>query len=415
MTSKAITGKQDTRNTRGVMPKAGPLQGMNLSSFLSAIRMQEGGGALSEYDMIGKRVGGSRPLGAYQILESQWPTLATRAGLPGARWQDPAAQDRVAAVRAEELFNAFGSWDLVALAWIGGSESVRKVLQRGYDGPKSIQNPIIREYVSGFQTHAKELRGNPEGVKPIRSSGASKGVYKGRGWVNPVAGPNEYSGGSWMPNTLNHRGRTHAAMDVYAKKGTPIVSPVSGKVSSVKTSKIGGYTAQIKGDDGITYYFAHMADAANVKRGQKVFAGNHIGYVGNSGSAKSTSPHLHLSMKRSNGETINPKSFLDGSVGELGYTIAPMGDVYGKQAGSSVTKQMTDMLTGMSDAVAGGKRNPDVLAGTSVKLDPEPMDPTNPENAEYLATRGNQTQFADTPQFLNTQTGEEMYPNPEVP
>ncbi len=132
-------------------------------------------------------------------------------------------------------------------------------------------------------------------------------------WYFPVVGQTEWSGGSYMD--LSHRGRSHYAIDIYADAGSQIVAPVSGVVSRVRTSDIGGHTISIKGDDGIEYYFAHMAQPTPMAQGQRVNMGMMIGAVGRTGAAKTTSNHLHFSMKR-NGKPINPKQYLD-----VGYTI----------------------------------------------------------------------------------------------
>ena len=133
-------------------------------------------------------------------------------------------------------------------------------------------------------------------------------------FVFPVIGKTEWSGGSWMPSTQTHRGRTHAAVDIYASRGQTIVSPVSGTVRSVGSTNIGGNWIQIQGSDGKIYYFAHMDSATTLKKGQSVRGGQAIGAVGNSGSASRTSPHLHFSIKSSNGSAINPVPLLRGGV-----------------------------------------------------------------------------------------------------
>ena len=132
-------------------------------------------------------------------------------------------------------------------------------------------------------------------------------------WMFPVIGANKWSPGSWMPNTQTHRGRTHAAIDIYADRGASIISPVSGHVRLAGEGNIGGNWVQILGDDGVVYYFAHMMSPTELSKGQKVNAGTVIGYVGNTGSASRTSPHVHFSMKR-DGKAINPTSYLRSGV-----------------------------------------------------------------------------------------------------
>lgn len=347
--------------------QSGSSRSTGLENFLSTIRLLESGSYEGVYAARGKKVRGERPVGAYGILESNWGSWAMRAGIAGANWRDPRAQDRVAAHRGQEYFDVFGSWDLAAVAWIGGTESARKVIQRGYDGPDSIDNQEIRDYLSAFQANTRSA---PDfGVVSRSSSQSPQSQVKQQaqgGWVMPVAGDNEWSRGSWMPNTLTHRGRTHAATDVYAERGTPIVSPVGGKVISVKESEIGGFTARVQGDDGIIYYFAHMNEAAVVGAGQKILAGAHIGFVGNSGSASSTSPHLHFSMKKPNGDVINPSGYLGGAAASQPFKATAMAYGEGPSRQQSATGQMNNMLDTLSNQIAGGERKPSIEVGENI-------------------------------------------------
>jgi hypothetical protein len=135
----------------------------------------------------------------------------------------------------------------------------------------------------------------------------------GLDWVFPVAGQNEWSRGSWMPDTLTHRDRTHAATDIYAAEGTPIMSSVAGRVESVSSGEIGGNFARIRGDDGIIYYYAHMQHRSPLVPGTRIEKAQLVGFVGNTGSAKRTKPHLHFSMRSAGSNTpINPAPYLEG-------------------------------------------------------------------------------------------------------
>ena len=101
-------------------------------------------------------------------------------------------------------------------------------------------------------------------------------------WLFPVIGVTEWSKGGWMPGTKNHRGRTHAAIDIYAARGAPIVTPVSGKVKNIGSTSIGGNWIQIEGNDGNVYYFAHMNTPTHLSRNDTVTGGQQIGAVGKS-------------------------------------------------------------------------------------------------------------------------------------
>lgn len=97
-------------------------------------------------------------------------------------------------------------------------------------------------------------------------------------------------------------GRLHQGNDVFAPRGTPVRAPVSGRAEQTPNA-VGGNAVQLRGNDGNRYYFAHMdsyGQAGTVK------AGDVIGYVGNSGNAITTPPHLHLEVHPDGGSAINP-------------------------------------------------------------------------------------------------------------
>lgn len=94
----------------------------------------------------------------------------------------------------------------------------------------------------------------------------------------------------------------HAGVDLFAGRGTPIVAPVSGQLVW-NPNPSGGKAFQLFGDDGIRYYGAHLS---GYEDSGYVEAGSVIGYVGNSGDAVATSPHLHFEMHPGAGLTMSP-------------------------------------------------------------------------------------------------------------
>ncbi len=97
-------------------------------------------------------------------------------------------------------------------------------------------------------------------------------------------------------------GRTHTGTDLFAARGTPVTAPVSGVIEQV-TGSVGGYQFLLQGDDGATYLGSHMDGFA---AGGRVEAGAVIGYVGNSGNARGTDPHLHFQIHPQGGDAVNP-------------------------------------------------------------------------------------------------------------
>ena len=100
-----------------------------IDSFMAAIRMQETGTYEGDYIAQGSMQGGDRSIGAYGIMSQNWKAYAAAAGIPGANWRDPAAQDIVARAKMEADFQRYGSWSLVAVAWYSGNAAADRVVE----------------------------------------------------------------------------------------------------------------------------------------------------------------------------------------------------------------------------------------------------------------------------------------------
>jgi peptidoglycan LD-endopeptidase LytH len=92
-------------------------------------------------------------------------------------------------------------------------------------------------------------------------------------------------------------GRTHEGTDIFAPAGTPIYSATPGYVYRIGTSPVGGNVVSVIGGAGVRYYYAHLSEfAEGLEEGQYVTPETLLGYVGNTGNAISTPPHLHLGI-----------------------------------------------------------------------------------------------------------------------
>ena len=106
----------------------------------------------------GRPVVVAQALGAYGILDINWPVWSKQAGLQGAKWQDPNAQDAVAKYKVQEYFNMFGSWDLVSIAWFAGPETAKEVAKGIEDGldKKDNMGTSVRDYIIGINNDITE-------------------------------------------------------------------------------------------------------------------------------------------------------------------------------------------------------------------------------------------------------------------
>jgi murein DD-endopeptidase MepM/ murein hydrolase activator NlpD len=135
-----------------------------------------------------------------------------------------------------------------------------------------------------------------------RASGGAAGIpSQTKGVVCPIKGSNYFINTWGYPRS---GGRSHKGTDMMAAYNTKLVAMNSGSVR-VNSHSLGGRQVYVYGDDGITYYYAHLSKwASGLKTGQRVSKGQIIGYVGDSGNARGT-PHLHLGMI-AGGVYVNP-------------------------------------------------------------------------------------------------------------
>jgi murein DD-endopeptidase MepM/ murein hydrolase activator NlpD len=104
--------------------------------------------------------------------------------------------------------------------------------------------------------------------------------------------------------------RQHEGQDIFAPKGTPIYSATSGYVYKIGEDNLGGHTVSVIGDGGIVYYYAHLDSyAPNLATGDSVTRRTLLGYVGASGNASGTPPHLHFGVYSTSG-AMNPLPLL---------------------------------------------------------------------------------------------------------
>ncbi|RNF30627.1 hypothetical protein NM04_11515 [Massilia aurea] len=92
--------------------------------------------------------------------------------------------------------------------------------------------------------------------------------------------------------------RQHEALDIMAPTGTPVLAAADGKVVKLFQSKPGGLTVyQFDPGEQYAYYYAHLDRYAdNLKEGMDVKRGDIVGYVGATGNADPTAPHLHFAV-----------------------------------------------------------------------------------------------------------------------
>jgi murein DD-endopeptidase MepM/ murein hydrolase activator NlpD len=121
------------------------------------------------------------------------------------------------------------------------------------------------------------------------------------GYVFPVWGNVGFSSSFGAPRA---NVGWHHGIDIFAPLGTPVLAVTDGTLFSVGWNDLGGYRLWLRDDQGNQFYFAHLSAFSPLAvNGNRVRAGQVIGFVGATGDADGTPPHLHFE--------IHPAAMLD--------------------------------------------------------------------------------------------------------
>lgn len=132
---------------------------------------------------------------------------------------------------------------------------------------------------------------------PIVTADEALRDLRARRLLVPVSGT---SVSDLVPSFDHARGgnRRHEAIDIMAPRGTAVLAVEDGTVARLFTSEYGGLTIyQFDPRSRYAYYYAHLDRyAPGLAEGQAVRRGQLIGYVGATGNASPSAPHLHFGI-----------------------------------------------------------------------------------------------------------------------
>ncbi len=104
--------------------------------------------------------------------------------------------------------------------------------------------------------------------------------------------------------------RLHEGQDIFAPHGTPVLSATDGYVVKIGENSLGGQTVSVVGAGGRVYYYAHLDSyAPAISEGDFVNTKTVLGFVGTTGNAVGTPPHLHFGVYSTSGP-VNPLPLL---------------------------------------------------------------------------------------------------------
>ena len=200
---------------------------------------------------------------------------------------------------------------LVACAFLTGvlvDTGLTWRLSRGHDGSTSVAlAPLVEAApVPAHDTTdvpverpGEDGRAAPVGTTGAAANAAAVETLRNRVLEIPVAGVTR---AELRDTFADARGtsRAHEAIDIMARRRTPVVAADDGTVARLFTSQAGGLTIyQFDLSSTFCYYYAHLDSYADgVRQGEAVHRGQVIGYVGSTGNASADAPHLHFAIFR---------------------------------------------------------------------------------------------------------------------
>ena len=109
--------------------------------------------------------------------------------------------------------------------------------------------------------------------------------------------------------------RSHNALDIMAARNTPVLSAVSGSITKLHNSVAGGLTIyESDPSSRFILMYGHLDSyRPGLKEGERVARGQILGFVGSTGNASPSAPHLHFQVMRNDnakewwkGTPVNP-------------------------------------------------------------------------------------------------------------
>jgi hypothetical protein len=229
------------------------------------------------------------------------------------------------------------------------------------------------------------------GVKPKPAAPSTKpATVTAARIVFPVVGSVQYTNDYGDPRPQG----PHQGNDIMAPRRALAVAAEAGKVKIWTSSATAGCMLYLYGKSGTTYLYIHLNNdltnhndnrgkcvagtsyAPGLKDGQKVQAGQLLGFVGDSGDANGVATHLHFEVHPLDGNAVNPYKFLNRAYRPLfavlptgKFTISASATVVSTELGEDGTSATLKVEVKSLRAWPGGFRIPSVNRGISLTVE----------------------------------------------
>jgi murein DD-endopeptidase MepM/ murein hydrolase activator NlpD len=233
----------------------------------------------------------------------------------------------------------------------GTTVSVAAVVAEAADGADPAATPTPTPAPSPEPTPAATPEPAPRAERPARGErrrararAAARRLARGR-FAFPIHGEATVADDFGAPRQIG----AHQGNDVFAPFGSPVLAVADGTIERVGTLPISGNRLWLRTRRGDAYFYAHLsAFAPDAVDGRRVRAGTLLGFVGNTGDAEPTPPHVHFEIHPGGGRAIDPHAVLlawqrDG--------LAPAGDWLSRYGDDRVARP--GALVEIRDFIAG--------------------------------------------------------------
>ena len=233
---------------------------------------------------------------AQAVEDAQDALNAEKAALEGIRAELDLAQKDLELKRQEA--------DAILVELNARGDELQDLLDLQHEADEKLQAEIAKKEQEINEAQRKEEQAQQQ-QRP--STKPNSTVTNGIKWTMPCTYRYLSSPYGYRVHPIDGTWKFHSGVDLAGPEGTPIVATRDGTVTAAAYHSGNGNYVTINHGDGFSSSYLHMThDVVSV--GQKVKAGQVIGYMGNTGYSKGN--HLHFTIYY-NGSTVNPADYLD--------------------------------------------------------------------------------------------------------
>jgi hypothetical protein len=191
-----------------------------------------------------------------------------------------------------------------------GITGMRARLSRSYKGTPNGTTVVVAFAAASARDRVKAPKKKEPSRRRVPRTPEAKlrALSTKGGFIFPVQGKHRFRDdwGAPRQNTGFHEGN-----DVFAPAGTPVVAVTDGVLRRVGTARVPGNRLYLWSKRGDYYFYGHLSSfERDARSGAKVEAGQVLGFVGSTGDAEPTPPHVHFEIHPGGGDAVDPYPFL---------------------------------------------------------------------------------------------------------